>query len=283
MNTIEANQLVHGYLARSGEYDKSPHFYPENKEFVKQLIQEFLSKSKILSEELFSNCLDLGCGTGFMFDIISEFPVAKYVGIDITQDMLDVFSKKYPSAQTIIANAESLPFDDSYFSFVCNYSFLDHLENLDKVFAEAYRVLQTDGIFYSGLIPSSDYSKILENGKSNATSYLDFAFASQLNREYNSMFNNGKIYADQYGLEPDILEKAEPQKTKSYGLLASQIKSQLQRLGFVDITICPNWFFAQSSLKNDPSSMKIIDEYLKQLGPLGSHLFKYFDIFARKV
>ena len=110
MNTIEANQLVHGYLARSGEYDKSPHFYPENKEFVKQLIQEFLSKSKILSEELFSNCLDLGCGTGFMFDIISEFPVAKYVGIDITQDMLDVFSKKYPSAQTIIANAESLPF-----------------------------------------------------------------------------------------------------------------------------------------------------------------------------
>lgn len=283
MNTIQANQVVHGYLARSGEYDKSPHFYPENKEFVRRLIQEFLNKSKVAPEDLFSNCLDLGCGTGFMYEIISEFPMANYVGIDITQEMLDVFSSKYPSAQIITANAESLPFNDSNFSSVFNYSFLDHLESLDKVFAEVHRVLQKDGIFYSGLIPSSDYSNLLKNAKGNVCSFLDFTFSSQLNKEFNSMFDNGKVYADQYGLEPAVLEKAEPQKTKSHGLFASQIESQLKQLGFDDIVICPNWFFAQSSLKNDPSSMKIIDKYLKDLGPLGSHLFKYFDIFARKI
>ena len=96
------------------------------------------------------------------------------------------------------------------------------------------------------------------------------------------MFDNGQVYADQYGLDADVLEKAEPQKTKSHGLFASQVESQLKELGFDNILICPNWFFAQGSLKNDPSHMKIIDEYLKGLGPLGSHLFKYFDIFATK-
>ena len=53
MNTIQANQLVHGYLAKSGEYDKSPHFYPENKEFVKGLIQEFINKSQLAPQDLF--------------------------------------------------------------------------------------------------------------------------------------------------------------------------------------------------------------------------------------
>ena len=42
MNTIEANQIIHGQLARLGEYDKSPHFFPENKDFVENYFIYFL-------------------------------------------------------------------------------------------------------------------------------------------------------------------------------------------------------------------------------------------------
>lgn len=282
MDTLQANQIIHGQLAKTGEYDKSPHFLPENIQFVKSLIQDFTKKFSLDKSTLFDNCLDLGCGTGFMYEILKNSSPKSYVGIDITQDMLDVFRQKYPEANLLMAQAEDIPFEDGTFSFVTNYSFLDHLDDLSSVFSEAYRVLQSGGVFYSGLIPNASFSVAVRDACDTYSGYMWFDAQHYLEREYKSMHDNGSVYAAQYGFSPDVLAQAEPQKTNRNGIFIDEINSLLKKKGFGRVFICPNWFFTQVKYKLTAAEMNVIDRYLKSTGPIGQSLFKYFDIFAIK-
>ena len=63
---LEANRIVHSSLAITGEYEKSPHFLPENKERVSNVLAEL---RKSLPSKTEANLLDLGCGTGFILQI----------------------------------------------------------------------------------------------------------------------------------------------------------------------------------------------------------------------
>ena len=282
MDTLKANQIIHGELAKMGEYDNSPHFFEENKEFVRTLISSFFESINADEKSLLAECLDLGCGTGFMYEILSAFDLGSYLGIDITQNMLDIFHQKYPTARTLISQAENLPFENKCFSFVSSYSFLDHLDDLSVVFSEAFRVLKPGGIFYSGLIPNAAFSNAISYSVEAPSSYLWFNCREHLNKEYNSMHNNGEVYAKKYGFSAETLSKAEPQKSKGFGLKIEEIYSLLCNHGFSDVVICPNWYFGQASYKANLKEMVVIDKYLKSLGPVGQSLFKYFDFFAVK-
>ena len=50
--------------------------------------------------------------------------------------------------------------------------------------------------FSFGLIPSSDFSKSLKAAENRTSQFLNYSCESQLKREINSMFDNGKVYAD---------------------------------------------------------------------------------------
>ena len=284
IDTIRANQLVHGELAKRGEYDKSPHFLPENKLSINAIFTEFIELIEINKKDLFRNCLDLGCGTGFMYEILTDLGNEKYTGIDVTDEMLDVFRAKWPLVSAMNSQAEELPFPDSTFSLVVNYSFLDHLESPEDVFKESYRVLSKGGVFYSGLVPNSDFS--LNIAKSidefSSESFAGFIQHSLLNKEYRSMFDNGDIYANQYGIDSLVLQTAEPQKTNSYGLKISNLQEELMKVGYKKVLVFPNWFIGQALIKSDPTKLDIIKDYLKMLGPISQSLYKYFDFFAIK-
>ncbi|MCP9890255.1 class I SAM-dependent methyltransferase [Cyanobium sp. Aljojuca 7D2] len=282
MDTIEANQIIHGQLARMGEYDKSPHFYPENIEFVKSLFTNFFDKLLLGPQSVLSDCLDLGCGTGFMYHILQCHDLDNYVGIDITEDMLSVCRQKYPKISLEIANAEDLPFSEHSFSIVTSYSFLDHLDSPVKVIEEAYRVLKEGGVFYSGLIPNAEFSFNLLSASNSSGQYLWNSYEHQLTREIKAMYNNGAVYAEMYGFDANILQQAEPQKTQHHGLMIDDTINQLKEVGFKRVLICPNWFFGQGLLKTNLEQMKVVDNFLKSLGPVSRALFKYYDFFAVK-
>ena len=282
MNTIEANQIIHGQLARLGEYDKSPHFFPENKDFVENLFYLFFEKYQLCEKDILLDCLDLGCGTGFMYEIFNRLEFTNYTGIDITDDMLKVFEEKYPEAKKGIGNASALSFPNSSFTLVSNYSFLDHLDELDTVFCEAFRVLKPKGVFYSGLIPNALYSQNLLRSNDVKSDTMGFAYADHLAKDLRSMLDNGSVYSQQYGFDPDVLKKAEPLKTDGYGMTFEHIQAKLTETGFTKIVLCPNWFFGQANVKKDLNNLQIISEFLRQLGSVSLPLFKYFDIFAIK-
>ena len=87
--------------------------------------------------------LDVGCGTG---KILTLFPLQKVVGVDINPVALSICKEKH-IPQLIQADAISLPFKTSTFSYVLILQVLNHQRAKDekKILREIWRVLKPGG------------------------------------------------------------------------------------------------------------------------------------------
>ncbi len=92
--------------------------------------------------------LDVGCGTGFLIDLLTKQQKARYVGLDLSTEMIREAEKKaIPGAEFISGTADSLPFPDNCFDIVtCSQSF-HHYPYPEKAMAEAFRVLKPGGLY----------------------------------------------------------------------------------------------------------------------------------------
>lgn len=92
--------------------------------------------------------LDLCTGTGDIAGLLHElYPSAQIIGVDFSQNMLEIARKKHPSLDFRHGDASELPFEDVEFD-LCVISFgLRNTEDLRKVLGEIYRVLKTGGTF----------------------------------------------------------------------------------------------------------------------------------------
>jgi len=282
MDTIKANQIVHGLLAKTGDYENSPHLLPENVQHVRTVFLDIFKRAGIQPNYCLSNCLDLGCGTGFMYEVLKDIGLKSYIGIDITAEMLSVWGRKFLGVDVRIGDATCLSFSDKEFTLVTNYSFLDHLDNVRPVFEEAFRTLKDGGVFYSGLIPNADFSINLHRANESHCEFIQDSLRTSLSREMDSMFDNGSIYKDKYGMDPGILQLAEPQKTLHFGLSLDDLSALLKEIGFSRVIVSPNWYYGQRELKGEYTRMKIVEEYLASCGSVSQQMFKYFDFFAIK-
>ncbi len=91
--------------------------------------------------------LDAGAGTGNLAVLLSERG-AEVIGLDFSQEGLDIFKKKLPNSKVILHNLiESLPFEDNYFDgLVSNNTIYTLPENKrQEIFREFYRVLKPGG------------------------------------------------------------------------------------------------------------------------------------------
>lgn len=82
-------------------YDKhytDPISLAENNELAEMLKQIINDKSKVL---------DIGCGTGLALDLINVRP-ENYLGIDPSQEMLNILVKKHPNYITILGKYEDM-------------------------------------------------------------------------------------------------------------------------------------------------------------------------------
>lgn len=282
MDTIKANQIVHGHLAKTGDYENSPHLLPENIQHVRAKFVDMFKRTGIQPEYCLSNCLDLGCGTGFMYGVLRDIGLQSYIGIDVTTDMLDVCKRKFVGIDVRIGDATCLSFSDEEFTLITNYSFLDHLDNIRIVFEEAFRTLKAGGVFYSGLIPNADFSANLRQANARSCEFLQDSLRKTLSREMIAMFDNGSVYENKFGMDPEILRLAEPQKSLYSGLSIDALSILFKEVGFSRIIASPNWYYGQREHKGDPNRMKLIAEYLENCGSVSQQLFKYFDFFAIK-
>ena len=92
--------------------------------------------------------LDVGCGTGFLIDLLAQQRLARYVGLDLSPEMLRMArQKQIPGTDFINGSADSLPFPDGSFDIVtCSQSF-HHYPYPEKAMAEALRVLKPGGLY----------------------------------------------------------------------------------------------------------------------------------------
>ena len=101
-----------------------------------------------LSSFSYASLLDVGCGTGFLIDLLAKQRKARYVGLDLSSEMIRMAEKKQiQGAKFTCGTADRLPFPDGTFGIVtCSQSF-HHYPYPDKAMSEAFRVLKSGGLY----------------------------------------------------------------------------------------------------------------------------------------
>jgi len=135
MAKIKILNSMAGYDLAAPDYDK------------KEKYLNSFEQNKLLP--LFGNVkgkkiLDVGAGTGRLALALSKAG-AQITALDVSFEMLKVLSGKNKKIETLVGEAENLPFEDGVFDFVTATFLVVHLKNPLSFFDEAYRVLKNDG------------------------------------------------------------------------------------------------------------------------------------------
>ncbi|MBI5273846.1 MAG: 3-demethylubiquinone-9 3-O-methyltransferase [Chlamydiales bacterium] len=159
--------------------------------------------------------LDIGCGGGLLTNPLSE-QGHEVVGIDLSLSSLDI-AKRYDNTKRvkyIYADACHLPFPDNHFDVVCAMDVIEHVEDQQKLFAEAARVLKKGGFFFFHTFNRNPLSYLLiikgvdwfvPNAPSNMHVYPLFMKPKELSHLCN--INQLKVIK-WLGVTPNIFSKA---------------------------------------------------------------------------
>ena len=276
-DAISANIAVHSAMAN--DYNAiEPHFRPESIKRVDEIIQ------KIHSENKFSKVLDLGCGTGFMINIVKKY-ASEIVGVDVTQAMMDKVDKSGNiSIELINSDTGTVVLPQNHFDLATAYTFLDHLYDMQPTFSNAYNALREGGVFYADLSPNYYFWNDVK--KVDATKQYD----PILQREINAVLSKDAEIEEQFGIDKNIFQSAEYQKHIKGGLVEEELRDLLMSAGFKKIDFIYHWFIGQAQLINDDKIDKnkrfeqadIMHHYLTKALPVSRNLFKYIGFIALK-
>ena len=142
MKDYEALSRKH-FDRQAAEYDqRDTVYYSQNgKISCRDIVQQIKSVP-------YEALLDVGCGTGFLIELLAEQRDARYCGLDLSDEMIRVAKgKAIPGAVFIAGSADRLPYPDESFDIVtCSQSF-HHYPYPGKAMREAWRVLRPGGLY----------------------------------------------------------------------------------------------------------------------------------------
>jgi ubiquinone/menaquinone biosynthesis C-methylase UbiE len=113
---------------------------------------------KLLGERAgpFPRALEIGAGTGyFSLNLMQDGVIGAATCTDISPGMLETLERNAAElgleVTTTACDASELPFEDESFDLVLGHAVLHHLPDLDRAFAEFWRVLAPGGtLFFAG-------------------------------------------------------------------------------------------------------------------------------------
>ena len=140
-------------------YDSWSQQYDANSNKTRDLDKE--ATIETLSKYKFANVLELGCGTGKNTEwLIAE--AENVIGLDFSQGMLDKAAQKINSEKVTFKRADlnkTWDIEDKFADLITCSLILEHIENLDFIFNQAYLKLKPEGkYFISELHPFKQYS-----------------------------------------------------------------------------------------------------------------------------
>ncbi len=115
------------------------------KEIIDTIIQNAGIKENI-------NVLDIACGTGVLFSFYLEHNVKSITAVDLSPEMVKIAKSKFPQADVICSDAESISFDKQ-FDVVMIYNAFPHfpepkllIENLSKALKSGGKISIAHGL-----------------------------------------------------------------------------------------------------------------------------------------
>lgn len=154
------------YNAAASSYDAQ--YAEEQKAKIKKALQNLKPKKQYV-------ILDLGCGTGLLFNQVAE-DAKLLVGLDFSSKLLKQAknrAEKFSNTALIRADIDHLPFKNQSFHYVFAITLLQNLPNPHKTVEEIQRVTKPDAkIVLTSLkkhLPQKDFTKILRQANFSYT------------------------------------------------------------------------------------------------------------------
>lgn len=145
--------------AQAKDYDHKETVYYSK--FPKLSCRDAAQKLKNYNYE---KLLDVGCGTGFLIEILKRQKEAEYCGLDLSSEMIKVAKAKFDdSVHLVVGTADELPYPDNFFDVVCCIQSFHHYPYPQKAMEEAHRVLKPDGIYILSDTGCSGMAKAFDN------------------------------------------------------------------------------------------------------------------------
>ena len=120
--------------------------------------------AKRLENFEYEKLLDVGCGTGFLIEILKKQKDAEYYGLDLSPKMIEIAKAKFDGGvQLVEGSADYLPYPDNTFDVVCCVQSFHHYPYPEKAMSEAYRVLKPGGIYILSDTGCSGIAKLFDN------------------------------------------------------------------------------------------------------------------------
>jgi SAM-dependent methyltransferase len=113
--------------------------------------------------------LDVGCGSGYFLHRLCEYGAGECHGIDLLEERIDEARRRYPSLELRPGTATSLPFDDTSFDVVTQFTCLSSIVDDAVRLAAAQEMLRVS----SRWIVSLDMRRGSRPGHGTATVELD--------------------------------------------------------------------------------------------------------------
>lgn len=263
----------------SHEYEQTePQYRPENLKRVKQLLKKEIDKINA------KKVLDLGCGSGFIINLIKD-SVEEIVGVDVTQVMLDRVDKSgNAKIELFCHDTGTYPVSEGQFDLVTAHSFLHHLYDIKPTVATASKALKKGGLFVNELDPNFYFW--------DSVSKLDpsLKYSPLLDREVVAVRHIDENVEHTYGVDINLFNKAEYGKNIKGGFKEEELIETLIEAGFSKVEINYHWFLGESLIVNNENYPKdvnltnamIFDNVLKNSLPMTRHLYKYIGFIATK-
>lgn len=120
---------------------------------------------KTLKIEPHSKVLDLCCGTGDIGAIIKKLePSCDVIGVDFSEQMLEIARRKNPNITYWLANATDLKFEKNSFDYIVMGFGLRNIPEKNKAIEQIYKTLKINGSFlHLDFGKQNLYSKIYDN------------------------------------------------------------------------------------------------------------------------
>ncbi|EKD24667.1 MAG: methyltransferase type 11 [uncultured bacterium (gcode 4)] len=151
MSYNQKHILIHGpELGYNTIADQYQAYHKHLDSFEKGMFVKFLPRDK---KNL--HIIDLGAGDGRMHKFLAPLKPERYVACDIADKLL----KRHPlrggqagkNIEKVVCDLEdTLPFADESFDLITSFFVLEHIEDVEHLFDEAYRILKKDGSFIIG-------------------------------------------------------------------------------------------------------------------------------------
>ena len=272
---VQANILVHSRMADSYEREE-PHYRPENRAKVRANL------SRLAEQTGTGRMLDLGCGAGFVIDLVRD-TFDEVHGLDATRAMLDRVDTSTGNVTLHEGVAESLPFADATFDLVTAYSVFHHLADHRPVLAEAARVLRPGGVLYIDLEPNRAFWQAIEQVEKDFTDHY-FELDEIVAREIRAVLHIEEDVHERFAIEPDVFRSAEHIKSELGGFDPEQFEEDATRAGFASCSTIHEWFLGQGVVLHgeSPAAALLVEAHLRRLLPVSAPLFKYLRFEATR-